>query len=231
MTYYKAIIRLIEYVSWVSLSGKEQVTSKMKIKTKLNVISILLMVFIGYLPSPVGALGNSLPHSQVPNLVFADDSNESEHSNDLRELHIKNLVSLQITQQPPQNSNFVTPLPNYVTEFQTASTYGTIGLLAHNFLAGQYFFEILPGQEIELLYSDNQTEKFVVTQVKKYQALSPNSPSSDFTDLTTGEYFTASQLFKKIYKKQTGHLVLQTCIYANQNPTWGRLFIIAEPVS
>ena len=231
MSYHELLKTGIEYVSWVSVSRKEQVISKMKIKTKLSIIIILLMFFISYLPTPVGALSGSVSPSQLPNLVFVNDSHENEQPKGLRELNIKNLISLQITQQPAENINFVTPLPNYVTEYQTASTYGTIGLLAHNYLAGRYFFEILPGQEIELVYRDNRTERFVVTQVKKYQALSPNSPSSDFTDLSTGEYFTASQLFKKVYKKQTGHLVLQTCIYADQNPTWGRLFIIAEPIS
>jgi hypothetical protein len=72
--------------------------------------------------------------------------------------------------------------------------------------------------------------RFVVTEIQQYQALVPDSSSSDFIDLTTREYLNASQLFKKVYGNQSGNLILQTCIEAEQNPTWGRVFIIAEPV-
>jgi hypothetical protein len=202
----------------------------LKIRTKISIISILLIFTVGYLPTPVGALEISVIPRHPLTVAPVIDSDESEQSSVLRELTIDNLISLQVVQQPLGNINFVTPLPNYVTEYQTASNYGTIGLLAHNYLAGQYFFQILPGQEIELVYSDNRMDRFVVTQIQQYQALSPNSPSSDFINLDTGKYITASKLFRKIYISKTDRLVLQTCIYADQNPAWGRLFIIAEPV-
>ena len=185
---------------------------------------------IGYLPASASASGNVFPFYELSNQESNLDSAKTERADVLRELYIDNLITLQIVQQPVGNSNFVTQLSNSVTEYKTASDFGTVGLLAHNYLAGQYFFHISPGQEIELVYEDNRTKSFVVTDIQRYQALLPNSPSSDFTDLSTGETFTASQLFKKVYKNQTGHLVLQTCIKAQQNPSWGRLFIIAEPV-
>ncbi len=184
---------------------------------------------IGFLPIPVSASGNLALQSQF----LSTDSTitpEEKHRNIPSALHLNNSIALQITQQPTGNSNFVTSFPNYVTEYQAAANYGTIGLLAHNYLAGQNFFQISSGQEIELVYSDNHTVRFIVTEIQRYQALSPNSPSSDFIDLVNGDYLTASQLFNKVYRDQSGHLVLQTCIYADKNPTWGRLFIIAEPV-
>ena len=185
---------------------------------------------VGYLPTPVGALEISVVPRHPSTVAPVIDSDESEQSSVLHELNIDNLISLQVVQQPLGNINFVTSLPNYVTEYQTASNYGTTGLLAHNYLAGRYFFQILPGQEIELVYSDNRTDRFVVTQIQRYQALSPNSLSSDFINLDTGKYITASKLFRKIYISQTDRLVLQTCIYADQTPAWGRLFVIAEPI-
>ena len=204
----------------------------MAIKTKLSIISIVIVLTIGYLPTPVSASGSSVTHSELINSASneAFDKPKNGQSNVVSALYLDKSIALQIEKQPIGNSNFVSPLPNYVTEYRTASNYGTIGLLAHNYLAGRYFFQILPGQEIELVYSDNRIERFVVTKIQKYQALSPNNPSSNFTNLATGEYLTASQLFRKMYKNQTGHLVLQTCIYADQNSTWGRLFIIAEPI-
>ena len=96
MSYHELLKTGIEYVSWVSVSRKEQVISKMKIKTKLSIIIILLMFFISYLPTPVGALSGSVSPSQLPNLVFGNDSHENEQPKGLRELNIKNLISLQI---------------------------------------------------------------------------------------------------------------------------------------
>jgi len=201
----------------------------MAAKIKLNIISIVLILTVSFLPTPVSASNSSFSSLQS-GLTAIIDSDEDERNSPLREIDIVNLISFQIVQQPTGNSNFVTPLPNYVTAYQKASKYGTIGLLAHNYLAGRYFFQILPGQEIELVYDDNQTDKFVVTEIQQYQALSPDSPSSDFIDLDTGNFFTTSKLFRKIYIGQADRLVLQTCIYADQNTTWGRLFIIAEPI-
>lgn len=192
---------------------------------------MILAFTFSYLPVPVSALNSpELPY-QILNSTATNDSDENRQPGVVGILYLNDSMAFNIEQQPARNSNFVTPLPNYVTEYQTAANYGTIGLLAHNYLAGQYFFQLLPGHEIELFYGDNRKKSFVVTQIQKYQALSPNSSSSNFIDLDTGEYLTATQLFRKMYANQTGHVVLQTCIYADQNPSWGRLFIIAEPIS
>jgi len=206
----------------------ERISNKaMTIKTKLSILSILLILLIGFLPISVSASGDPAFNPQVLNydLTFGNSQKNVPNA-----LYLNESTTFQIVQQPVENDVFVTSFPNYVTEYRAAYNFGTIGLLAHNYLAGQYFFQISTGQELELVYSDTHTQKFVVTEIKRYQALSPNSPSSDFIDLDTGKYLTAPQLFNKVYRNQTGHLVLQTCIYAEQNPTWGRLFIIAEPV-
>ena len=203
----------------------------MTVKTKIITLNIILVFTIGTLPVPVSAFGSPATHTQFINSTSINDLTEGEHQNILGVLYLNDSLALKIGRQPVGNSNFVTPMSNYVTEFQIAANYGAVGLLAHNYLAGRYFFKILPGQEIKLVYRDNLIERFVVTRIQKYQALSPNSPSSDFIDLATGEFVSASQLFRKMYKNQSGNLVLQTCIYADENPTWGRLFIIAEPVA
>jgi hypothetical protein len=199
----------------------------MTIKPKLRIISMLLVFTFGYLPASVDALGSPKYHFDNPEIM--EDLHENGRENVVGFLYLNDFLVLKIGKQPARNSNFVTLLPDFVTEYHTALNYGTIGLLAHNYLAGQYFFKILPGQEIELVFGNYRKESFVVTQIEKFQAVSPNSSSSDFIDLATGDYLTVSQLFRKMYANQTGHLVLQTCIYADQNLTWGRLFIIAEP--
>ena len=201
----------------------------MTIRTKVSIITILLVLTIGTLPTPVSASGSSFSASELTTLASVIDSDKNEQPEVLRELHIDDRITLPIVQQPRGNSAFVSPLEDYLTEYQTASKFGAVGLLAHNYLAGRYFAQIRPGQEIRLVYSDDRTEQFVVTEIHRYQALVPDSPSSDFVDLTNGEHLTASQLFMKVYGNQSGHLILQTCIESEQNPSWGRLFIIAEP--
>lgn len=203
----------------------------MTIRTKISLLTILLIFTSGFLSTPASASGNPFAISQLSRLAFLGDSenNANRQTHVLREISIDNLVTLQIVQQPSGNSNFVSSLQNYVTEYKTATNFGTFGLLAHNYLAGRYFFQISPGQKIELVFSDKETRTFVVTEIQQYQALVPDSPSSDFNDLATGEYLTALQLFNKVYRSQTGNLILQTCIYGEKNPSWGRLFVIAKP--
>ena len=204
--------------------------TQMTVKEKLGVIGMIMMLTLGIFPTPVGALGNLENPYVIPRSAWSDDSHDNNPSELLYELYIDRNTSFRIVQQPVGKGNFVTNLPDFVTEFQLASNYGSIGILAHNYLAGQYFFQISQGQKLKLIYSDKSTSSFIVTKVQQYQALSPNSPMSDFVDLNTGEYLTASQLFKRIYSNQTGNLILQTCIFNDQNPTWGRLFVIAEPL-
>ena len=78
------------------------------------------------------------------------------------------------------------------------------------------------------MYGDGRTAYFQITAVERYQALQPTSPYSDFVDTTNQSKLSATDLFYHIYNGN-GQLVLQTCIEANGNASWGRLFVIAEP--
>ena len=198
---------------------------------KVKIVTFLLVLVVSTMAAPVRASANSF---FISDPSFAQPSNPGfdEYPNEqvrvLRELSFGDHLAFPIVQQPRGNMIFVSPLQNYITEYQAAATFGSIGLLAHNYLAGQYFFQVVHGQEITLTYSDLGSEKFIVTEIKQYQALTPESPSSDFIDLATGERLTASQVFRRTYGDQEGRLILQTCISANENPSWGRIFIIAE---
>jgi len=134
-----------------------------------------------------------------------------------------------VVQQPPGNTNYVSKNAGEVTQFASASQYGNIGLLAHNYLSGKSFSNLHIGQEINLVYSDGRTEKFIVKEILRYQALDPKSPYSSFQNLDNeNEILTVEQMFDRAY--QGGHHVtLQTCIASEGNSSWGRLFIIAAP--
>ena len=78
------------------------------------------------------------------------------------------------------------------------------------------------------MYGDGHTEHFVVQEVLKYQALQPNSPYSSFKNISKDEVLSAEQMFKRVYFGDR-HVAFQTCIEAEGNLSWGRLFVIATP--
>jgi len=206
------------------------VASRFFIKTIILITSLCLIFTVGFTPTSVSAMDNADANTAIPDFASFTNSLANGQTGVLRGLYVKNLMALQVVQQPVGKDSFVTPAQGYATEFRMAASYGNTGMLAHNYLAGKSFFQLSPGQEIQLVYGDKSTKTYVVTQIKRYQALSPDSPTSNFIDLSSGQRLTASRLFSKVYGNGSGNLILQTCIDANQNPSWGRLFVIAQPI-
>jgi hypothetical protein len=64
----------------------------------------------------------------------------------------------------------------------------------------------------------------------RFQALNGRSSTTDFIDLSSGDRQTVDQVYQQVYGGKP-HLTLQTCIETEGNWFWGRLFILAEPVS
>lgn len=171
---------------------------------------------------------------QGASLVYADPQTQpldgSNNSLTYTRLTANNLFSFTISSQPAGNPAFVSSEPGVVTDFSLARTYGTIGLLAHNTLAGASFSYLKTGQLLQLIAQDGSVTVYRIITIEKYRALTPSSPKSDFSPLdASGNRMTAAELFNHIYATGQGkRLVLQTCLEANGNPSWGRLFIIAE---
>ena len=109
-----------------------------------------------------------------------------------------------------------------------AEEVGNIGLLAHNYLAGSLYAGLSRGDEVRIVYGDGRVEYFVVKQILQYQALQPSSVHSDFRDLDNNITTSAQDVFRKVYRGDR-HVTFQTCIEAEGNINWGRLFVIAEP--
>lgn len=141
---------------------------------------------------------------------------------------VENLFSYPIIQQPANQPAFITSSAGEVTEFRIVRQQtGNEGLIAHNYLAGSQFFSLKAGDIAEIVLGDGSVIEFEIFAVQDYQALTPNSPTSDFLDLATGSKLSASDLFYRVYG---GNLTLtfQTCINRNNLSTWGRTFIIGE---
>jgi hypothetical protein len=147
---------------------------------------------------------------------------------DLRGIYIPDVLAARIVQQPKGEAEFVSPRQNVVTQFNLASQFRSIGLLAHNDQAGEAFFQLETDQRFHLIYGDGSISSFVITERQGYQALQPDSPSSRFLSLDNGDYLTSSELFTRVYARP-GTVIFQTCISTDDHLTWGRLFIIAEP--
>lgn len=144
-------------------------------------------------------------------------------------IYIESVLASAVTGQGG-NAAYVTGNDNEVTQFGLAAQYGSRAFLAHNYLVGATFFTIDQGQVITLVYGDGRTEDYRVQAIRSYQALQPNSPQSNFIDLDNGEKLSAVDLFYTIYNSDHP-VVLQTCIPNAGVSTWGRLFVIAVPLS
>jgi hypothetical protein len=104
-----------------------------------------------------------------------------------------------------------------------------IGLLAHNFLSGRFFLQILPGQILTIVYGDGQTEDFQVAEMRDFERLSELDLHSDFRDLQTDQTVSADQVFRDFYQGDR-RLTLQTCLERGGNWNWGIRMITAFPL-
>ncbi|MCC6299977.1 MAG: hypothetical protein IT314_11815 [Anaerolineales bacterium] len=192
---------------------------------RLRLIASLLFALAWLLfPSPARAW----EQGEIPSLEQFVAQVANGEADELRGLYVPGLLADIVVPQPQGQPTFVSSQQEALTQFELASHYGTVGLLAHNYLAGNDFFQLENGQLLYLVYGDGRTETYAISRMMRYQALSPNSVMSDFVDLESGERLSASQLFGKVFQRE-GDVVLQTCIYADGESSWGRLFIIATP--
>jgi hypothetical protein len=138
-------------------------------------------------------------------------------------------LNFSIAQQPSGNAGYISSTDGVITEFRLAKDYGSIGLLAHNYLAGEQFSELGLYQQVVLVRGDGQLQLYTIVKIERYQALSPTSPYSNFLNLDDQDQtLTAADLFYHVYD-QDNALVFQTCIEKDGEWSWGRLFITAMP--
>lgn len=150
-------------------------------------------------------------------------------SNSLTGVYVANTFVFPIVQQPEGQDVFVSDTPETITQFRSASRFGTVGLLAHNSLAGADFFRLRLGQRVTLVRGDGSLREYKIQMIRRFQALDPESPFSQFIDLDKpqGE-LSSADVFNQMYNRGD-QVVFQTCIAKDGNASWGRIFIIATP--
>jgi len=199
------------------------------IRSILNVSFLFFILFTTVIPfDNTHALNNGSAGGNLPLLDALVSPLNGGQAESVRGIYIPDLLTAPVVQQPFENREFISTEENTLTQFGLASNFGSIGLLAHNYLAGASFSQLERGQKFYLIYGDGRMSAFVVTEIFRYQALNPNSTSGKFVDLETNRLLTARDLFTKVYKRR-GQVIFQTCIAEGQEPSWGRLFIISEP--
>jgi hypothetical protein len=139
------------------------------------------------------------------------------------------LFSYPVITQNKNEPISVSTARNTLTQYGMAAQFGNIGLLAHNYLAGSRFFELTTGQRVYLFFGTGRVETFIVNRVLQYEALSPQNPYSDFRPAGSDKVISAAEMFNLVYGGAY-HLTFQTCIEREGVSSWGRLFVIAEPV-
>lgn len=191
----------------------------------IQIYSLILILFGALLPAiKVQALANS----ELPSLDEFLGQVRNGEAQELVGVYIPGILAAPVVPQPAGMEEFVSPWQNVLTQFRLASRLGSTGLLAHNYLAGEAFSLLNEGQEIDLIYGDGRISVFTVTQTLQYRALAADSTSTLFVDPKTGASITSASLFARVYNRP-GQVVFQTCIQKGDLPTWGRLFVIAEP--
>ncbi len=190
-----------------------------------TILLFTIVISLVLYPIQTRALGNS---GSIPDFGEFSKSVQNNQAGVLRGVYVPDVLAFPVVQQPAGKAAYVSANDGEITQFGMAAQFGNVGLLAHNNLSGRYFSQLAIGQEVRLIYGDGKVEYFVITQILKFQALDPNSPYSSFRDLDNNENLTAAQLFSKVYRGDH-HITFQTCIEANQEASWGRLFVIATP--
>lgn len=165
-----------------------------------------------------------------PELQAFLDGAYTGQSNVLTGVYVDQSFSMLVVQQPHNQPGFISSSDGNVTDFRLARDYGSIGLIAHNYLGGKLFDQFDVGQTLYLVYGDSEVVAYTVLKIDQFQALSPNSPYSDFVNLDGTEgTISAEDLFYQMYGQEDA-VVFQTCIEKDGNSTWGRLFITAVPM-
>ncbi len=206
-------------------------------KSILRFLFILALsgIFISPAKTFIPVSGNHLPDaisaSPVDSLAEFSTKVENGKTTQLVGAYANARFALPVVQQPIADPAFISKEDEKATEFSLARQYGSIGLVAHNNLAGKHFFDLAKGDTITLVYGDGKQADYTICAIQHYQALSPSSPYSKYIDLDQpSNTLDVETVFRAVYGVKD-RLVLQTCIASGKVDSWGRLFVIAQPAA
>jgi hypothetical protein len=182
----------------------------------------------GQAVSPIPPAADTSTHQPAFDAFVSKVKNGN--ANQVVGVYVENVMALRVVQQPPNQPDYVSVRNGEATQFLLAFSFaGNTGLLAHNFLSGKLFFNLKEGDVVEVVYGDGSIQEYEIDKIESYQALNPDSPTSDFLDVSNGETLSATDLFYRVYGGDH-HVTFQTCIAQGNNSQWGRFFVLANPL-
>ena len=181
-------------------------------------------IYLPYISSVSSGSANQFPSLEKFSATVRDGQSEV-----IRGVYVRDILALSVVQQPEGNPGYIDFAIDTVTQFQTAALNDTIGLLAHNHLAGSLFFDLELGQDVEIIYGNGEIVRYELEKIKQYQVIHPFDPFSDMIDLDTGEVMSSYEVFREVYQGDE-HVTFQTCIANEGISTWGRIYIMGTPI-
>jgi hypothetical protein len=199
------------------------------VKTKITFKAIILVALLAGLLIPFmpARAAESVALPAFPDFVTMMTNGQADV---VRGVYVPGVMAYRVVTQPAGNPGYVSRSEGTVTQFSMAARYKVTGLLAHNYLAGVSFSNLVVGQEIRIVYGDGRVATYMVNQVTRFQALQPSIENSDYVDLGTNSTYSTQAIFKMFYQGGD-HVTFQTCILRDGNMSWGRLFVTATPAS
>jgi hypothetical protein len=191
-------------------------------------LNLLVLFLAGFFINPQLTKAIGYDENVLPSFPVFSKWVQNGEAETLRGVYVPNVLALPIIQQPADDSYYVSNRNGEATQFSIAAQYGNVGLLAHNNLSGKFFSKLAIGQEVRLVYGDGSIEYFVIKDILRFQALQPESITSVFRNLDRDEILSAGEVFNRAYIGES-RVVFQTCIEAEGNASWGRLFVVAVP--
>jgi len=149
-----------------------------KVSLILRMTSILMIIVIALGITPAMTVQAAI---NPPSFEEFTATLKKSDSSQLVGVYVYDILALKVVQQSSKYS--VSTKMGTATQFGLASKYGSIGLLAHNYLSGSSFLNIVTDTEIFLIFGDGSIKKYKVDKILEYQALSPNDNFSNFINL------------------------------------------------
>ena len=191
------------------------------------IVSFIFPQFVAWIPSaPAVSEKPAETSSDFLNFVKSVRNGQADV---VRGVYVANAFALPIVQQPPNNAIYVSNKRREITQFAQAAKNDVLGLLAHNYLSGKLFYQLVPDEEVIIVYGDGATQRYRITTIQQYQKLAPKTLRSDFVDLHSRQRLTSAQVFDQFYRGDH-RLIFQTCLAEDGLLNWGVTFIVAVPM-
>lgn len=189
-----------------------------------HLFALVLLGVGGFIPDRPAAAAPAADPKAIPNLAKFLPTVITGNRKVVVGVYADGLFALPVVQQTCRMC--ISRVDNTVTQFAWAAKYGVTGLIAHNYLSGQLFYALEPGQRIELIYGDGRIEYYWITWVRRYRNTMPGSTATGFVSLTSGKGYSVEAMFRKVYMGSE-HITFQTCIARDGSLSWGTFFAVA----